>query len=117
MLDTIKRYKQEYIAKLTAQKNVIENQRAQMIASNYALKKVENDKECEKLDQVLAGYINEKQAAFNAEIEAKRKEVAEKKAEMERVARTQAETEACAEIAVQTAAYEEEIARVLKEIE
>lgn len=116
MLETIKQAKLQLLATLRQGRANVENGKQALISKKFAEKKIQAEAEGKQLDEALDKLIAEKQAAVNAEIANKRKEVAERKEALNASAMTAAQTEADAETALQLAAYDKEIRALEKEL-
>ncbi len=116
MIETIKKFKIDYLNRLKAEKTAVEETKKTLVSEKYAAKKVANEVACKELDEALALWVQAKQQALNEEIAAKRKEVADKKVALDNKALAEAENETGAEISIQITEYANEIQRIENEL-
>lgn len=112
----INQYKKEYLDKLKAQKATFENRRQDFITEYFAKKKAEADAQNAKLDEAFAKYEQEKRQAYSKEIEAKKAEIIAKKDANISNAKQMAEFEANNEVNAVINKYDNEIAKIEKEL-
>ena len=116
MIDTIKAIKEGYLNTLKEKKAELESKKVALVEQKYAEKKIAIDAENQILDDTLAQAISQKQAKLNEEVAELRQEVADKKAEKAAKAQAEAEAEAEKEINYSFKEFDEEIAKLEKEL-
>ena len=116
MNEQIKQAKVEMLNRLKQYKQSVETQRDVLYQNKYAAKKAVVDEECNKLDNAFQKYKEEKFAVYNADISKKEQEVKDKKQKLIADAMASAQSEVISEISMLTAEYNNEIAKLEKEL-
>jgi hypothetical protein len=116
MNETIRKIKQSTLDQLKAGKASIEAKKPAIYAQKYADKKAELNVDFAELDKMLDLTIKQKQAQLNEEIAKARQDVADKKVNYDIVAKAEAEAETEAEVSHAIRAFDEEIAKLEKEL-
>ena len=116
MNDTIRKIKQAALEQLKAGKASIENKKSAIFAQKYSDKRTALNAEFAELDKMLDLTIKQKQAQLNDEIAKARQDVADKKVNYDVIAKAEAEAETEAEVSHAIRAFDEEIAKIEKEL-
>lgn len=116
MNETIKQLKVELLNKLKAQKQAIEAKKDAFYQQTFSQKKIGVDEQYSKLDNAFLQYKQERFATYNADILSKEEEVKAKKAKLLEEAQQSAQIEVANEIAIKVAEYDNEIAKLEKEL-
>ena len=116
MNETIRHIKQTALEQMKEGRAAAEAKKSTLVAQKYAEKKTELNKEFQKLDEMLDLTIKQKQTQLNEEIAKARQDVADKKINYDVMAKAQADAEAEAEVSHAIRAFDDEIAKLEKEL-